>query len=118
MSPEVCYTRAGLEFLLSELEDRMSEQAARDIESPEPLVLTRAAVRYRDGVAVLMDVLRNEAAILRRAGFRPFSIMLERDDGLVVRANLWSQDAPQLADYLNAAFLLFDDEPGSLSWEA
>ena len=62
-------------------------------------------------------MLRKEAAILWRAGFRPSVLRLRRDRGGVVEANLWTQDEPRLTDYLNAAVLLFGDEPGSLSWD-
>jgi hypothetical protein len=96
----------------------MSEQATRGIEEPEPLALTRAVVRYRDSVVVLLDALRRESAILRRAGFRPYVIRLRREDGRVVEANLWTQDAPRLTDFLNAGLLLFGDVPGSLWWES
>jgi hypothetical protein len=95
----------------------MSEEQGRQIETPRRIALTRAAVRYRDGAVVLADVLRDEAAIIRRAGFRPHALQLQQDDGLVLEANLWSQETPHLTDYLNAALLLFGDEPGSLSWE-
>ena len=95
----------------------MGESAADRLERPLSLFLTRAVLRYRDGACVLMEVLRDEEAVLRRAGFFPASISLMREDGTILEAHLWSQDAPQLTDFLNAAFLLFDDEPGSLSWE-
>jgi hypothetical protein len=94
----------------------MSELAARRAE--ETLRLIRAAVRYRDGHVILVDVLRNDAKTLQRAGFSPHPIRLEHDDGSAVESDLWTQDTPQLADYLHAAFLLFGDEPGSLSWDA
>lgn len=81
------------------------------------MTLTRAVVRYRDGATVLLEVLRNEEDFLRRAGFRPYLLTLHRDDGFVLEANLWSQDPPPLTTYLHAGFLLFGDEPGSLTWE-
>ena len=80
--------------------------------------LTRAVVRYRDGATVLLDVFRTEEDDLRRAGFRPYRLKLYRDDGLVLEAILWTQDAPQLTTFLHAGFLLFGDEPGSLTWES
>lgn len=83
---------------------------------PESCKSTRAAIRYRNGQLIMQDVLRREAVELRRAGFRAFPIQLTRDDGLVLEADLWSQESPTLAAYLNAAYLLFDDAPGSLSW--
>ena len=95
----------------------MSEQPTRPTDCEEPRVLMRAVVRNPDGTAAMVDVLRREAEILRLAGFSPWWIELHRDDGLIWRANLWSQNAPHLTDYLNAGILLFDDEPGSLCWE-
>ena len=65
---------------------------------------------------VLRDALSLEQTQLRRAGFRPHRLQLTRDDGSVKEAELWIQDAPALSDLLNAAHLLFQDEPGSLSW--
>lgn len=94
----------------------MSNPATTRIERAQPLVLTRAVVRNRDGGATLHDVLSKESAMLRRAGFRSYSIRLEPDHGPALEANLWSQDEPRLTDYLNAALLLFGDQPGSLSW--
>lgn len=79
---------------------------------------TRGAVRYRDGRIVVMDVLRRERMHLLQAGFSPHQLVLQRDDGSRVESELWTQDDPCLADYLNAANLLFGDEPGSLSWHA
>ena len=79
---------------------------------------TRGAVRYRDKRVVLLNVLHPERVHLRRAGFSAHSITLERNDGSCVVADLWIQDEPCLADYLNAAYLLFDDEPGSVHWDA
>jgi len=75
-----------------------------------------AAVKYRDGRFILIGVFEDEARDLERAGFRPHPLRLHRDDGTVVTADLWIQDEPKLTDYLHAAFLLFDDEPGSLAW--
>ena len=98
------------------IDEQMSKPATTQIEQAEPLVLTRAVVRDREGGATLHDVLNNESAMLRRAGFRSFSIRLEPNEGPALEANLWSQDEPRLTDYLNAALLLFGDQPGSLSW--
>ncbi len=78
--------------------------------------LTQAAVRYRDGHVILMAVFREQATDLRRAGFRAYPLRLDRDHGSPLEADLWSQETPRLSDYLNAAMLLFDDEPGSLHW--
>ena len=100
-----------------ELEGEVDAPPTKRIERAEPLTLTRAVVRYRDGAAVLLHVLRKEAATLRQAGFRPHSIALQPDQGPTLVANLWTQDDPRLTDYLNAALLLYGDEPGSLSWE-
>ena len=94
----------------------MSAPAKTQIERAEPLALTRAVVRHRDGAIVLLDVLRKEAAMLWRAGFRPHVMRLQPDQGCALEANLWTRDQPRLSDYLNAALLLFGDEPGSLSW--
>ena len=77
---------------------------------------TRGAVRYRDGCTVIVNVLGRERVHLRRAGFCPYELTLQRDDGSRVVSELWMQDEPCLADYLNAAHLLFDDEPGSVHW--
>ena len=82
-----------------------------------PLKLIRAAIRYRDGSCVLKDVMRERSKELRRAGFRAYCIRLAHDDGAQIEADLWSQEPPSVADYLNAVHLLFDNEPGSLSWE-
>ena len=79
---------------------------------------TRGAVRYRDGRMSIVNVLRRERVHLRRAGFCPHRLTLERHDGSRVQSELWIQDEPTLADYLNAAHLLFDDEPGSVHWDA
>jgi hypothetical protein len=76
----------------------------------------RSAVRYRDGRLCILNVLRRERVHLRRAGFRPFLLTLDRDDGSRVQSELWTQDEPALVDYLNAAHLLFDDDPGSVHW--
>jgi len=96
----------------------MSEQGTRGSEGPEPLALTRAVVRYRDSAVVVLDALRRESANLRRAGFLPYVMKLRREDGLVLEAKLWTQDAPRLTDFLNAGLLLFGDVPGSLWWES
>jgi len=77
---------------------------------------TSAVLRYRDGCVVLMNALRVGEEDLRCAGFRAYWIRFEHDDGSRFAAELWSQDLPTLADYLNAAQLLFDTQPGSLSW--
>jgi hypothetical protein len=77
---------------------------------------TRAAIRYRDGGMVLTAALQREKVQLRRAGFCPYPLTLERHDGSCVQSELWMQDEPHLADYLNAANLLFGDEPGSIRW--
>lgn len=82
-----------------------------------PLKLIRAAIRYRDGALILKDVLHERAKDLRRAGFRAYCIRLAHDNGSQVEADLWSQEPPTVSDYLNAVQLLFDNEPGSLSWE-
>ena len=87
-----------------------------ELETHDPLRMTRAAVYYRDGCMVLMVVLRDEAKSLRRAGFLAHPMRLRRENNTVVEADLWTQEPPRLSDYLNAAFLLFGDEPGSLSW--
>lgn len=79
--------------------------------------LTRAVLRYRDGRMVLIDVFREQPADLRRAGFQAYPLRFDHDDGKRVETDLWSQEKPRLADYLNAAMLLFDTEPGSLHWE-
>ena len=79
---------------------------------------TRGAVRFRDGSMVLMGVLSEESVQLRRAGFSPFRLTLDADDGTRVVADLWMQDQPSLCDYLNAANLLFDTAPGSVHWDA
>lgn len=78
--------------------------------------MTRAVIRYRDGYRAIADVLRREKVHLRRAGFRSYQLTLERHDGSCVQSELWMQDEPHLADYLNAANLLFGDEPGSVRW--
>ena len=78
---------------------------------------TRGAVRFRDGGMSVMGVLAEESVQLRRAGFSPFRITLDADDGTRVVADLWMQDTPSLCDYLNAANLLFDTAPGSVHWE-
>jgi hypothetical protein len=80
--------------------------------------MTRGAVRYRDGQMVIMNVLQRERVHLRRAGFCPYLVTLDRDDGSRVDAELWAQDEPGLVDYLNAAYLLFDDEPGAVHWDS
>jgi hypothetical protein len=77
---------------------------------------SQAAVKYRDGRFILIDVFSDQARNLERAGFRAHSLYLDRDNGTVVEADLWMQDEPRLTDYLHAAVLLFDDEPGSLTW--
>jgi len=92
---------------------RASEQA----EVAGPLKLIRAAIRYRDGTVILKDVLHERAKDLRRAGFRAYCIRLAHDNGSQLEADLWSQEPPTVSDYLNAVQLLFDNEPGSLSWE-
>jgi hypothetical protein len=83
-----------------------------------PAKTTRGAVRYRDGLMAILNVLRREQVQLRRAGFLPYLLTLVRIDGSRVQSELWMQDRPTLADYLNAAYLLFDDVPGSLYWDA
>lgn len=88
-----------------------------ELDTRKSFRMTRAAVRYRDGLMVLMVVLRDEAKSLRRAGFVARPMTLRRHDGSVIEADLWTQERPRLTDYLNGAFLLFGDEPGSLSWE-
>jgi hypothetical protein len=88
-----------------------------ELDPRESSRMTRAAVRYRDGRVALMVVLRDEATSLRRAGFLAHHMRLRRDDGSVLEADFWTQERPRLSDYLNAAFLLFGDEPGSLSWQ-
>ena len=65
---------------------------------------------------VLRDGLSLERAQLRRAGFRPHCLTLATENGSTKEAELWIQDEPTLSDLLNAAHLLFQDEPGSLSW--
>ena len=77
---------------------------------------SQAALRYRDGQFILLSVFAEEKRNLERAGFRPWALQLHRDDGTVVEADLWIQDEPTLADFLHAGLLLFDDEPGSLTW--
>lgn len=77
---------------------------------------TSSVLRYRDGCVVLMNALRVGEEDLRRAGFRAYWIRFKHDDGSRFAGELWSQDLPTLADYLNAAQLLFDTQPGSLSW--
>ncbi len=95
----------------------MTSGASRDLEGRSRAYKTiRAAIRYRNGQLVMQDVMRREAVELRRAGFRAWPIQLTREDGRRLEADLWSQERPTLADYLNASYLLFDDEPGSLSW--
>jgi hypothetical protein len=79
--------------------------------------LSLAAVRFRDGRMVLRHVLGQERIELLRAGFRPFTIRLAADRGGTQEADLWMQEKPSLADYLNAANLVFLNEPGSLSWD-
>jgi hypothetical protein len=80
--------------------------------------MTRGAVRYRDGRIAIVNVLSRERAHLVRAGFTPFQLILDRHDGSRLCSELWAQDEPSLADYLNAAHLLFNDEPGSVHWDA
>lgn len=77
----------------------------------------RGAVRYRDGRMAILDVLRHERVHLRRAGFRNYLLTLARIDGSRVQSDLWMQDEPTLTEYLNAAHLLFGDDPGSVFWE-
>lgn len=77
---------------------------------------TEAAVKYRDGQFILLAVFAAEARDLTRAGFRAYALQLRRDDGTVIEGDLWIQDEPRISDYLNAAVLLFDDQPGSLNW--
>lgn len=79
--------------------------------------MTRGAVRYRDGLIAIVPLLGRERVHLRRAGFCPYELTLQRDDGSRLQSELWMQDEPCLADYLNAAHLLFDDEPGSVHWD-
>ena len=73
-------------------------------------------MKYRDGQTILLQVLPEHEENLRRAGFHVYALQLRRDDGSTVEADLWMQDKPKLTDYLRAGFLLFDDEPGSLTW--
>ena len=73
-------------------------------------------MKYRDGQFILIGVFEDEARNLERAGFRAYPLQLRRNDETVVEADIWIQDEPKLGDYLNAGFLLFDDEPGSLTW--
>lgn len=93
----------------------------RDRECPGstsgPATTTRGAVRYRDGRMAIANVLSRERVHLRRAGFCPYRLTLERHDGSRICSELWMQDEPSLADYLNAAHLLFDDEPGAVHWD-
>ena len=77
---------------------------------------TEAAIKYRDGQMILFQVLPQHEQHLRRAGFHVHVLQLRRDDDSVVEADLWIQDEPRLTDLLNAALLLFDDEPGALTW--
>ena len=77
---------------------------------------TQAAVKYRDGEMILLQVLPEREQQLRRAGFNLHGLELRRDDGSIVEAELWIQDEPKLTDYLRAVFLVFGDEPGSLTW--
>ena len=65
---------------------------------------------------ILLQVLPEREEHLRRAGFHAHALQLRRDDDSVVEADLWIQDEPRLTDFLNAALLLFDDEPGALTW--
>jgi hypothetical protein len=81
-------------------------------------VMTRGAVRYRDGRIGIVDMLGRERVHLRRAGFCPYQLTLERHDGSRLCSELWMQEEPTLADYLNAAHLLFNDEPGSVHWDS
>jgi hypothetical protein len=78
---------------------------------------THAAVRYRDGRVLLMDMSDQREEDLRRAGFCAYMILFEHDNGSLLEAELWSQDRPVMPDYLNAAHLLFGDEPGSLLFD-
>ena len=73
-------------------------------------------MKYRDGQFILIGVFADEARNLQCAGFRAYPLQLRRNDASVVEADLWIQDEPSLGDYLHAGFLIFDDEPGSLSW--
>ena len=77
---------------------------------------SQAALKYRDGQFILLAVFAEEARHLERAGFRARPLQLHRDDGIIVEGYLWIQDEPTLADFLHAGHLLFDDEPGSLTW--
>lgn len=77
---------------------------------------SQAAIKYRDGQMILLQVLPHREQHLRRAGFHAHVLELRRDDDSVVEAELWIQDEPRLTDFLNAALLLFDDEPGALTW--
>lgn len=77
---------------------------------------SKAAVKYRDGQCILLAVFDDEARNLERAGFRAHALRLSRHDGTMIEGDLWIQDDPKLIDYLRAAALLFDDEPGSVTW--
>ena len=81
------------------------------------MIETAAAVRFRDGHMALRYLQEYHKQHLRRAGFHAFAIRLRSDDGAERTGELWTQDAPSLADFLNAALLIFQDAPGSLSWE-
>lgn len=65
---------------------------------------------------ILLQVLPEREQQRRRAGFNVHALQLRRDDGSSVEAELWIQDEAKLTDYLRAGFLLFGDEPGSLTW--
>lgn len=77
-----------------------------------------SCIRFRDGRLVLRNVVDADRTELLRAGFRRHTITLTREDGSTKKADVWAQDAPSIPQMLNAAHLLFDDEPGSISWKA
>jgi hypothetical protein len=83
----------------------------------QPVKLTQVALRYRDGRMIQYEIPRLDPGVLEQAGFTAYRISLDHDDGTRIDGALWSQDPPSLADYLNAAILLFGTEPGSLSWD-
>ena len=75
-----------------------------------------AVIQYRDREMVLRNVSDRDRRHLLRAGFHPNRLTLARDAGGELVGTLWTQEEPSVPDYLNAATLLFGDEPGSLSW--
>lgn len=112
---------AGGERRRSLEESEPPERVHASGEQPElsaavPVRLTLAAVRFRNGQMVLRAVLSREREQLLRAGFHPTILSLASDSGAITEADLWAQEDPSLCDMLNAAILVFQDEPGSLSW--